>query len=95
MGKHEQLKGILYEILDDNKGWLSLGEIENVLIEKYSFIKEYKSSMKKILNSLLFIIIATTISYCAEVQFPAYSGFVNDFANVIDPENASKQKETS
>ena len=50
MGKHEQLKGILYEILDDNKGWLSLGEIENVLIEKYSFIKEYKSSMKKILR---------------------------------------------
>ena len=42
MGKHEQLKGILYEILDDNKGWLSLGEIENVLIEKYSFIKEFQ-----------------------------------------------------
>ncbi|MEI6822821.1 MAG: hypothetical protein WCL51_12875 [Bacteroidota bacterium] len=50
MEKHEQLKEILYEILDDNKGWLSLGEIENVLIEKYSFIKGYKSSMKKILR---------------------------------------------
>jgi uncharacterized protein len=46
--------------------------------------------MKKILNSLLFIVIAATFSYCAEVQFPAYSGFVNDFANVIDPQNASK-----
>lgn len=46
--------------------------------------------MKKILNSLLFIIIAATMSYCAEVQYPAYSGFVNDYANVIDPENATK-----
>lgn len=46
--------------------------------------------MKKILNSLLFILIAASLSYCAEVQFPAYSGFVNDFAGVIDTENASK-----
>ena len=32
MGKHEQLKGILYEILDDNKGWLSFNCLESKMV---------------------------------------------------------------
>jgi len=46
--------------------------------------------MKKILNSLLFITIFASLCYCADVQFPDYTGYVNDFARVIDQENASK-----
>ncbi len=46
--------------------------------------------MKKILNSFLLIAALATISYCAEIQFPAYTGYVNDFAKVIDQANSSK-----
>jgi uncharacterized protein len=48
--------------------------------------------MKKILNSLLLITIFASFGYCAEVQFPEYTGYVNDLAKVIDPENTSKLK---
>ncbi|MFH1710620.1 MAG: TPM domain-containing protein [bacterium] len=46
--------------------------------------------MKKTLSSLLFIAIFASFAYCAEVEFPKYSGNVNDLAGVIDPENAAK-----
>jgi uncharacterized protein len=46
--------------------------------------------MKKTLNSLLFITIFASVCFCAEIQFPDYSGHVNDFAKVIDQENTTK-----
>jgi uncharacterized protein len=46
--------------------------------------------MKKTLTSLLLLAALATISYCAELQFPTYSDSVNDFAKVIDQDNASK-----
>jgi uncharacterized protein len=46
--------------------------------------------MKKILNSLLLIVILAAVSYGAEIKFPAYSGYVNDLAGVIDADSAGK-----
>jgi len=46
--------------------------------------------MKKTLSSLFLLAIFTSLAFCAELQFPDYTGYVNDFAKVIDAENASK-----
>ncbi len=46
--------------------------------------------MKKTLNSLLFVIILASIAYGVTAKFPQYYGYVNDFAKIIDAENAEK-----
>jgi uncharacterized protein len=46
--------------------------------------------MKKTLSSLLLIAALATVSYCAEPQFPEYTGSVNDFAKVLDTVNSTK-----
>jgi len=46
--------------------------------------------MKKTLNSLFLAIVIASIAFCAEIEFPKYTGYVNDLAGVIDAENITK-----
>ena len=46
--------------------------------------------MKKTLNSLFLAIVIASTAFCAEIEFPKYTGSVNDFAGVIDAENVTK-----
>ena len=46
--------------------------------------------MKKTLNSLFLAIVFASTAFCAEVEFPKYTGYVNDLAGVIDAENIAK-----
>jgi len=45
---------------------------------------------KTLINSLLLIAMLSSLSFCAEVQLPDYSGHVNDFAKILDSETAGK-----
>ncbi len=47
--------------------------------------------MKKTLSSILLVLILSSAAFCAaEVKFPAYNGYLNDYAGVIDQDSASK-----
>jgi len=46
--------------------------------------------MKKTLNSLFLAIFFASIAFCAEAEFPKYTGYVNDLAGVIEAENITK-----
>ena len=50
MKKNEIIKDILYEILDESKGWFTLPEICKIFEEKNTTLDRYYSSLKKILR---------------------------------------------
>jgi len=56
-------------------------------------IKSFNDSCKTILALAIALFVALTVSFAfAAEKYPAHQGAVNDFANVIDPENAAKME---